>query len=340
MCILQISMKTKALLMTIAMMSAALAGCTGSDGVAEIDDETLQQLFDDNIQDFMNNTSVTVHQEIHYHNNTTVNNYETTNEYSNTTNVEGGEVINNYENNYSSIGSGTANSSFYGSILHGIDFEFTLAELWGESEVEPGDRNNTYTTNWSYYDYLTNQERNDNFTFSCSVYYLVGSASASNQTTYWENDNYYYEAWEDAGYNSTMRDLFQNVAYDSDLRFECDDTFYGYQNNNDDWDGVLIHTLIVPEGYAFRCLSEMDYTLYRAGALSNGSQTWVAGYSYYGYANVYFDGVYVRCGSNYGMTWIGNGESVEVTIIGNNMFEDFNYRLMFNYEIAPVVNVG
>ena len=74
MCILQISMKTKALLMTIAMMSAALAGCTGSDGVAEIDDETLQQLFDDNIQDFMNNTTVTVNQEIHYHNNTTVDN--------------------------------------------------------------------------------------------------------------------------------------------------------------------------------------------------------------------------------------------------------------------------
>ena len=70
--ILQIFMKTKALLMTIAMMSAALAGCTGSDGVAEIDDETLQQLFEDNIQDFMNNTTVTVNQEIHYHNNTTV----------------------------------------------------------------------------------------------------------------------------------------------------------------------------------------------------------------------------------------------------------------------------
>ena len=65
-------MKSKAILMTLAMMSAALAGCTGSDGVAEIDDETLQELFDDNIQDFMNNTSVTVNQEIHYHNNTTV----------------------------------------------------------------------------------------------------------------------------------------------------------------------------------------------------------------------------------------------------------------------------
>ncbi len=39
--------------MTIAMMSVTLAGCTGSDGVTEIDGETLQQLFDDNIQDFM-----------------------------------------------------------------------------------------------------------------------------------------------------------------------------------------------------------------------------------------------------------------------------------------------
>ncbi len=78
-------MKTKALLMTIAMVSAALAGCTGSDGVAEIDDETLQQLFEDNIQDFMNNTSVTVNQEIHYHNNTTsVDNSESV------TNFEGG----------------------------------------------------------------------------------------------------------------------------------------------------------------------------------------------------------------------------------------------------------
>ena len=333
-------MKSKAILMTLAMMSAALAGCTGSDGVAEIDDETLQQLFDDNIQDFMNNTSVTVHQEIHYHNNTTVNNYETTNEYSNTTNVDGGEVINNYENNYSSIGSGTGNGSFHGAILHGIDFEFTLAELWGESEVEPGDRNNTYTTNWSYYDYLTNQQRNDNFTFSCSVYYLVGSASESNQTTYWEDNDYYYQAWEDAGYNSTMRDLFQDIAHDSDLRFECDDTFYGYQSSNDDWDNVLIHTLIVPEGYAFRCLSEVAYSLYRSDGLgNNGSQIWTVDY-WSASANVYFDGVYVRCSSNYGMTWIGNGESVEVTIIGNNMLEEYDYRLMFNYEIAPVVNVG
>ena len=34
-------MKSKAILMTLAMMSAALAGCTGSDGVTEIDDERI-----------------------------------------------------------------------------------------------------------------------------------------------------------------------------------------------------------------------------------------------------------------------------------------------------------
>ena len=333
-------MKSKAILMTLAMMSAALAGCTGSDGVTEIDDETLQQLFDDNIQDFMNNTSVTVNQEIHYHNNTTVNNYETTNEYSNTTNVDGGEVINNYENNYSSIGSGTGNGSFHGAILHGIDFEFTLAELWGESEVEPGDRNNTYTTNWSYYDYLTNQQRNDDFTFSCSVYYLVGSASASNQTTYWEDNDYYHQAWEDAGYNSTMRDLFQDIAHDSDLRFECDDSFYGYQSGNDDWNNVFIHTITVPEGYAIRCITIDTYSLqYSYNSWWDESKNWSYSSSS-GYAQYYFDGVQMSCGGNYGHYWMGNGESNEIHIIGHNMREDLDYRLIFNYEIAPVVTVS
>ena len=114
-------MKSKAILMTLAMMSAALAGCTGSDGVAEIDDATLQELFDDNIQDFMNNTSVTVHQEIHYHNNTTMiiddGDYSNSvvNEYNNTTNIDGGEVVNNYEeNDYSNT-----NYSLGG---HGVSF--------------------------------------------------------------------------------------------------------------------------------------------------------------------------------------------------------------------------
>ena len=55
-------------------MTSTLAGCTGGDpdggGNDEIDMDILNQLIDDNLQDFINNTTITV--ENHYHNNTTV----------------------------------------------------------------------------------------------------------------------------------------------------------------------------------------------------------------------------------------------------------------------------
>lgn len=99
---------------------------------------------------------------------------------------------------------------------------------------EPGDRNNTYTTNWSYYDYLTNQQRNDDFTFSCSVYYLVGSASESNQTTYWEDNDYYHQAWEDAGYNSG---LFSDLMI---LTKESGMITYNSVSNYGGWDELTL----------------------------------------------------------------------------------------------------
>jgi hypothetical protein len=335
-------MKSKAILMTLAMMSAALAGCTGSDGVAEIDDETLQQLFEDNIQDFMNNTSVTVHQEIHYHNNTTVNNYETTNEYSNTTNVEGGEVINNYENNYSSIGTGQGNASSVGTILHGIDFEFTLHELWGLNSIEPGDRNNDYTTNWTYYDYLTNQQRDDFFTFSCSVYYIVGSGSNSSHgsdvVTYWVDNDWYEDAWQDSGYNSTMREIFQNVAFDSELRFACDEDYYGESSG---YYAEIIYRIDIPQGFAFRCdTRNTGEILWRE---ESGSSNWTQAGTWPFYSNIRIedDSIgYSVC--NFGNTpefYVGNGEPFEILISGFNLVENTNYRLTFNYELRPIVTV-
>jgi len=94
-----IPMKAKAVLMALAMMTTALAGCTGTDGVTEVDEDALNELIDANLQDFINNTTIVVNN--HYHNNTTVNNnhYDTTNEYNNTTNVDGGEVVNNNQYN-------------------------------------------------------------------------------------------------------------------------------------------------------------------------------------------------------------------------------------------------
>ena len=72
-------MKIKAALLTLVLVSGSLAGCTGDPdegGNDEFDSEALQDLIDQNLQDFINNTSVTVYQEIHhhYHNNTTIDN--------------------------------------------------------------------------------------------------------------------------------------------------------------------------------------------------------------------------------------------------------------------------
>ena len=72
-------MDHKAVLLALVLVSSSLAGCTGDPdegGNDEFDSEALQDLIDQNLQDFINNTSVTVYQEIHhhYHNNTTIDN--------------------------------------------------------------------------------------------------------------------------------------------------------------------------------------------------------------------------------------------------------------------------
>jgi len=72
-------MDHKAVLLALVLVSGSLAGCTGDPdegGNDEFDSEALQDLIDQNLQDFINNTSVTVYQEIHhhYHNNTTIDN--------------------------------------------------------------------------------------------------------------------------------------------------------------------------------------------------------------------------------------------------------------------------
>ena len=260
-------MKTKAILMTIAMMSTALAGCTGSDGVAEIDDATLQELFDDNIQDFMNNTSVTVHQEIHYHNNTTVNNYETTNEYSNTTNVEGGEVVNNYEENdfsntsYNlgsggvSFGDGVNGSVTGSSLMFVAHLEFTAMDLFPGYEAPGNPQDNSFTYDYGYYDYLTNTDRNDTFSFPCSVYYVVGSQSpngtngSSNQVSYWEDTSNYRNAWEQM-YNSTVSDLLQDAAVTPSVRSICEGTFATPLAVGSDEIYFEFLTIDIPIGYA------------------------------------------------------------------------------------------
>ena len=94
-------MKTRAVSMFLLMIASALAGCTSGDpdgdGEMGIDTDVLNQMIEDNLQDFINNTSVTVHQEIHYHNNTT--------------------YVDNSESNMNLGGGSGANGSLSGSIM-------------------------------------------------------------------------------------------------------------------------------------------------------------------------------------------------------------------------------
>jgi len=300
------------------MMTSTLAGCTGGDpdggGNDNIDMDVLNQLIDDNLQDFINNTTITV--ENHYHNNTT--------------------IVNN-DNSVNNVSSSDTSSVSSSNVIKTIDFVFNLDFLWGNSPAVPGDRYNSYTTNWSYYDYATNSYRNDVFTYDCGVYYLVGSANNSNQQTYWENSNYYDDAWSDNGYNNTMRDLFHNIANDANLRFTCDEDFYGY-NDSDDHYAETIYEFIIPQGFGLRCFDSDSFPILYTSTGNTTNQGF--GYEWSSsqqVGNLFVDGVYFYygCGNNAGL--IGGEHNMTFTIRHNYLDEDIDYRLIWAYELVPVI---
>ena len=335
-------------------MTSTLAGCTGGDpdSGGEMDTDAINDLIDANLQDFINNTTITVNQEIHHHyyNNTTVYEGDSTNnayntEYNNTTVIDGGEVTNeNYDQSTTYFNS----SSSGGSILQLIDITFTLDDLLNVEEIDF--RNNTFSYNYTYYDYLTNEDRNDTFSMSCSNFYLVGSGnSSSGIVSYWTDSSGYENAW-DSIYNNTVRDLLGSIANDDWLREICDEDYYegeDYHNN------LLLHQIIVPEGLAMKC----------AYSSSSSYNTPVLAYFYWNdyssswddYNNRYEPGaiVYPSGDSFYGQPfhismnylstpwncddgYAGGSEDTSVSIQVSNIAAGYEYRLQLYYEFIPV----
>ena len=337
-------MRIIAPMMILIMMTSTLAGCTGGDpdSGGEIDADALNDLIDQNLQDFINNTTITVNQEIHHHyyNNTTVNEGDLTNnayntEYNNTTVIEGGEVT-NYDQSSSYYNSSSGGSAT--GIIHTIDFVFDLDFLWDNSPIVPGDRNNIYTTMWSYYDYNTNDYRNDTFTFSCAIYYIVENSSTnnSNQQSYWENNNWYDDAWSDNGFNNTMRDLFHSVAWNDDLRWTCDENFYGHQNNNVQYN-ELIYEFTIPEGFAMMCVwgQYSRATLFRSydySPIEGIDINWTTDAQ----LSMTVDGISSWYCNN-DRPSIGGEHDMLVQFSHSDLREDYNYRLIWSYQLVPVV---
>ena len=329
-------------------MTSTLAGCTGGDpdSGGEMDSDAINDLIDQNLQDFINNTTITVNQEIHHHyyNNTTTIDYITNNDYNNTTNVDGEEVNNNY-NDYSnfnySFGQGN-NSGSSNSIIYTIDFQFTLAELWGhdiENENPIDHLNNTVEyNNYTYYDYLTNTWKTLDYTISCSVYYIVGSGSSNNSShgssiiTYWQDNDWYDQAWDDLGYNSTIRDLFSNAAYDEDVRINCDRDYD--PSSNSEYDGYyyneIIYEFTIPQGFAIDCDTRTSPPTVFVG---NNNSGW-------GFTGSY--GSMKVDGADYYCSWgIRGGDSDMQVVISfdNPLTYDQSYRLIFAYELFTVIPV-
>ena len=356
-------MKTRAVSMVLLIIASALAGCTSGDpdgdGELGIDTDVLNQMIEDNLQDFINNSSVTVHHTVHQHNNTTVvnNYYQTTNEYQNTTNVEGQDVTNHYANNYSYGGIGVGNGS--ASNLYLLDMEFNLYDLMPElSLLDP--RNDSIDYTYTYYDYLTNSERTDEFTIQCSDYYIVGSQSSNNlQVPYWADSNYYWDAWVDQ-YNQTIANMLQDAAYDNDVRQTCDETFNDFSSN-------YLHLLDLPIPSGMAISKSWDY--YRL-AFHPINQVWCGvGHSGYGSAATHpdnsnsceydwnmdgslswneewYDREFNLYGElDWGLTsfsnlpiWIGGDEVSQLPLFVRGLEPGIQYRVVLYFELVSVTH--
>jgi len=285
-------MRIIAPMMILIMMTSTLAGCTGGDPDSDggIDSDAVNELIDQNLQDFINNTTITVNQEIHHHyyNNSTVNEGDLTNndytvEYNNTTVNEGDSIVNEGDDNNLNEWSNTSydlggatfgngvNGTVYGSsnMMFVAHLEFNAMDYF--PEVETIDyRNNSFTYNWTYYDYLTNSQRNDVFSFSCSVFYLIGSLSngSSFQVSFWEDSNNYYNAWENE-YNSTIANLLNDAGQNNSIRVICDENFAGiFPLLSMDDVGPTFLSIDIPIGYAIRYIQiDTSHSYYGCSAI-------------------------------------------------------------------------
>jgi len=330
------------------MMTSTLAGCTGGDpdsgGNDNIDMDVLNSLIDDNLQDFINNTTITV--ENHYHNNTTIMNDNTDNSI----------------NNNSGTGSDSNN-------LYLLDIEFTLSDLMPGIEIIDY-RNNTFAYIWEYYDYATNSQRTDQFLFSCQVFYFVGanSTNQTNQVSVWEDSSPYYSAWGNI-YNSTIRDLLWDGARSSyaidvitgdSIESICNEDF----NQDTAFNNLLIFEVPLPEGVALKGVYDDPYYQYGTGLrefvwtnqctyISNsgnqyqyaGEYSWKESYvpdcssSTNSQSAFYVSFEYETIDWNYQTGgWIGGSSDSSFEIYVNNIEPDWEYRLIVYFEMANSVN--
>ena len=340
-------MKKNALSLALIMIAGSMAGCLadGADGVPEItlSDEDVIAIFDDNFADFVNNSSVTVINEIHYHNNTTV--------------IEGDDSSTS-SIVYNSTGSGGSEYPYY--IL---DVTFDVDSVSEPPVGAPDYSLVTFDANWSYYDISTGDYLNGIFTISCDNYYLlVDSGPYPYDRPYWESSDYYYDAWMSL-HNQTVIEILENYAYVDEVMTTCGGWEY-YHSSDQDWSVVYEHDITIPEGYVLSCVGAPNYNsryqftmFYRSDYLINNHGTdsttdgwyvWGEGtyyervahptsedsrYAYGPHADMSVDDMPHEC---YRFAGTGSESDFKLTITFDTAHE---VRVLFFYQLIPIQSI-
>ena len=245
-------MRIIAPMMILIMMTSTLAGCTGGDpdggGNDEIDMDILNQLIDDNLQDFINNTTITV--ENHYHNNTTVMNDNTDNSISN---INGSSPLS------------TPTMQMF--TVEWDRTEYIFQEL--NTNIQPGERIVTLTGESSN---NSNGSSNNNgmgdntllFSYGYNGYVVelrMNCNEYHHYISYWNDDDWYNWLRDNYGYvngaysiaNDIYTDLGYNYHYGFNANQQCG---FGI---NEHIDNVVIYQINLDQGEAISILVNGQY---------------------------------------------------------------------------------
>ena len=255
-------MRIIAPMMILIMMTSTLAGCTGGDpdggGNDNIDMDVLNQLIDDNLQDFINNTTITV--ENHYHNNTTVMNDNTDNSISNI-------------NGSSSLSASTMQ-------MFTVEWdrtEYIFQEL--NTNIQPGERIVTLTGNSNNNgdssnngSNNTNGINNDNgmgdntllFSYGYNGYVIelrMNCNEYHHYVSYWDDDEWYNWLRDNYGYVNGAYSIASDI--NTDLGYNYHNGFNANQQCgfgiNEILDNVVIYQINLEQGEAISILVNGQY---------------------------------------------------------------------------------
>ena len=360
-------MDHKAALLALVLVSGSLAGCTGDPGEGggdEFDSEALQDLIDENLQDFMNNTSITVNN--HFYNNTTY----VTNEYHNTTTNAGDEVTeNNFQTDYTNYtigqagnGSGSGNEILF--VMHmELNASQIAPELIPRVDIDPRTLVYDYTKNFTGYVWVSSNNSNGSggwyeqamieitHQIPCSIFYLFEDSGNDTANYYnipyrnfWEDRWGYYDYFEDLyGYNSSqstsnMTGVDYYYAGQQSESF-CNPTWYPWIASNY---VASIGSIDVPQGYMLSGYTTEYYHTWDDYISTNGSYNITQNfYNPQGYDDIVFERD-SGLRTDYQINQYGGWDDLTVYIDLEvyYLLEDSEFVITILYSFTPVIPVS